>query len=292
MFSWFGKVSFVPYSKVGEFAVHLKGGRLMGSVCTKCGYATFPPRADCSRCLSGEFSFREWSGRGTVYTFTTITAAPTGFEDLGTYTVAVAAREFTDRLLDAAARAHGKTRAAVKTPKLMLALPFLQQLCPDLRLVHVLRDGRDVASSTSRCGWRRLWTGEGTVRNGYASALRRWVSWIERFEADCRRLAIQPYCCRFEQLVRAPADEMRGVLGHLGIRWSEAVLSPHHHPHDVDPRRREGISAFHRRSGIDASRAFRWQRELTWAQRRVTLRLAEATLHRLGYPPTSGARGG
>ncbi len=31
MFSWFGKVSFVPYSKVSDFAVHLKDGRLMGS---------------------------------------------------------------------------------------------------------------------------------------------------------------------------------------------------------------------------------------------------------------------
>ncbi len=28
--SWFGKVNFVPYSKVSDFAVHLKDGRLMG----------------------------------------------------------------------------------------------------------------------------------------------------------------------------------------------------------------------------------------------------------------------
>ena len=31
MFGWFGKVSFVPYSKVQDFALHLKDGRLMGS---------------------------------------------------------------------------------------------------------------------------------------------------------------------------------------------------------------------------------------------------------------------
>lgn len=99
MFSWFGKVSFVPYSKVGEFAVHLKDGRLMGSACSRCGYATFPPRADCPQCLSGEFTFREWSGRGTVYTFTTIAAAPTGFEDVGAYTVAVVDLEEGGRLL-------------------------------------------------------------------------------------------------------------------------------------------------------------------------------------------------
>ena len=35
--SWFGKVNFVPYSKVSDFAVHLKDGRLMASVCSECG---------------------------------------------------------------------------------------------------------------------------------------------------------------------------------------------------------------------------------------------------------------
>jgi len=89
MFSWFGKVSFVPYSKVQDFAVHLKDGRLMGTVCKECGQASFPPRADCPECMSGEFEFREWSGKGTVYTFTRIDAAPTGFEDEVPYTVAV-----------------------------------------------------------------------------------------------------------------------------------------------------------------------------------------------------------
>ena len=99
MFSWFGKVSFVPYTKVSDFAVHLKDGRLMGSVCKHCGYSTFPPRADCPRCLSGEFQFVEVSGRGTVYTFTTIAAAPTGFEELAPYTVAVVDLEEGGRLL-------------------------------------------------------------------------------------------------------------------------------------------------------------------------------------------------
>ena len=99
MFSWFGKVSFVPYSKVQDFAVHLKDGRLMGTVCKECGKTSFPPRADCSECMSGEFEFREWSGKGTVHTFTRIEAAPTGFEDDVPFTVAVVDLEDGGRLL-------------------------------------------------------------------------------------------------------------------------------------------------------------------------------------------------
>jgi hypothetical protein len=99
MFGWFGKVSFVPYSKVSDFAVHLKNGFLMGSRCKGCGYATFPPRADCPECLAGEFEFKEYSGRGRIYTFSVISAAPTGFEDLAPYTVAVVDLEEGGRLL-------------------------------------------------------------------------------------------------------------------------------------------------------------------------------------------------
>lgn len=87
MFSWFGKVSFVAYTKVSDFAVHLKDGRLMGSTCKQCGHTTFPPRADCPQCLAGEFSYTEYSGRGTLHALTTIAAAPTGFESLAPYTI-------------------------------------------------------------------------------------------------------------------------------------------------------------------------------------------------------------
>jgi len=99
MFSWFGKVSFVPYSKVSDFAVHLKDGRLMGSTCKACGYTTFPPRSDCPECLSGDFEFKEYTGKGKVYTYTTISAAPTGFDDVVPYTIVVVELDGGGRLV-------------------------------------------------------------------------------------------------------------------------------------------------------------------------------------------------
>ena len=59
MFQWFGKVNFVPYTRVSDFARHLKDGRIMGSRCKACGEKSFPPRADCGACLSGDFEFFE-----------------------------------------------------------------------------------------------------------------------------------------------------------------------------------------------------------------------------------------
>jgi uncharacterized protein len=99
MFSWFGHQSFVPFSKIMEFARHLKDGRLMGTVCKKCGYQIFPPRADCPECLSDDFEFHEYSGKGKVFTFSEIAAAPTGFESFLPYTVVVVDLEEGGRLL-------------------------------------------------------------------------------------------------------------------------------------------------------------------------------------------------
>ncbi len=99
MFKWFGKVNFSPYTKVTEFANHLKDGRLMGSKCKQCGQESFPPRADCSQCLSGEFEYKEFSGQGKLLTYTKIHAAPTGFEDVAPYTIGVVDLKETGRLL-------------------------------------------------------------------------------------------------------------------------------------------------------------------------------------------------
>jgi uncharacterized OB-fold protein len=89
MFKWFGKVNYSPYTKVSDFAQYLKDGRLMGSRCKRCGATSFPPRADCGVCMSGDFEFFEISGKAKLNTFTKIVAAPTGFEDLSPYIVGV-----------------------------------------------------------------------------------------------------------------------------------------------------------------------------------------------------------
>jgi len=99
MFSWFGKVGFTPATRVAGFAAHLKDGRIMASRCRACDAQAFPPRADCDACLSPDFEWVEISGRGTVHTFTTIVAAPAGFERDAPYTVGVVDLEEGGRAL-------------------------------------------------------------------------------------------------------------------------------------------------------------------------------------------------
>ncbi len=89
MFKWFGIVNLSPCTRVAEFAEHLRAGRLMATRCRSCGHRSFPPRADCARCLSPEFEWVEIGGDCRLLTWSRITAAPHGFEHLAPYTVAV-----------------------------------------------------------------------------------------------------------------------------------------------------------------------------------------------------------
>ncbi len=47
-------------------------GRLVIKECHTCGRAYFYPRSHCPRCWSNDTSWRESSGKGTVYTFTVV----------------------------------------------------------------------------------------------------------------------------------------------------------------------------------------------------------------------------
>jgi uncharacterized protein len=77
-----------------EIAQHwrLKSQRyqLVGEVCPKCNGKIFPPRDVCPYCAEGPaqppFQF---SGKGHVYSHTTVHKPPEGYEEMAPYTVAL-----------------------------------------------------------------------------------------------------------------------------------------------------------------------------------------------------------
>lgn len=99
MFKWYGHRSLTSATRVGEFAAHLRDGRIMASRCSACGRLTFPPRADCDACMGRAFEFVEISGRGRLHTWTRIDAAPKGFEAWAPYRVGVVDLEEGGRIL-------------------------------------------------------------------------------------------------------------------------------------------------------------------------------------------------
>lgn len=63
--------------------------RLEGGKCTDCGSLFFPARSMCPECRSERVSPYQFSGRGRVYSYSTVYQAPAGFEEYVPYTVAL-----------------------------------------------------------------------------------------------------------------------------------------------------------------------------------------------------------
>jgi len=63
--------------------------RLVGEVCDKCGAKIFPPRDVCPECEVTAKTPFTFSGRGEVYSYSTVYHAPEGYEEFAPYTVAL-----------------------------------------------------------------------------------------------------------------------------------------------------------------------------------------------------------
>ena len=62
---------------------------LVGEVCPHCGNKIFPPRDVCPNCGDEAKELYTFSGKGEVYSYTTIYEAPSGYDANAPYTVAI-----------------------------------------------------------------------------------------------------------------------------------------------------------------------------------------------------------
>lgn len=62
---------------------------LVGEVCPHCETKIFPPRDVCPACGGEAKTLFQFSGRGEIYSFTTVYDPPAGYEDNSPYTVAL-----------------------------------------------------------------------------------------------------------------------------------------------------------------------------------------------------------
>jgi hypothetical protein len=143
----------------------------------------------------------------------------------------------------------GDLRFAEKTPTNIFLIPFLSKVFPDSQFLHIIRDGRDAASSHMQKPWLRAadaWSGE-REPGGYLYGPwpKFWVEPERREEflrtSDARRMAwawrrytetglqegskLGPeryHEVRYEELVRQPLDEAERILDFLGIERPES----------------------------------------------------------------------
>lgn len=195
--------------------------------------------------------------------------------------VFAAARVFVDSLLSAYARRKGKRRWAEKTPENLRFLPFLRELFPDARIIHLRRNPLDVAISTSVVPAHRqgitpfnesrlgLFYGV-SITNNVFNALLRWVYWDRMIVSGLTGVDVVPV--QYEELVRTPEPVLRRVLAFAGEDWVPEMLNFMDAPHEFPAWEWGSADVVHYSGsarGITPERTNRAERELTPVDREI-----------------------
>lgn len=121
--------------------------------------------------------------------------------------------------------ADGRPRIVTKNPFDFLRVAFAPLVVPGVRIVHSLRDPRDVCLSNF------------ALQFTHPLAFAQRLEWIGRYYQTYRRLmdhwaslvhatGAEIYDLRYERLTADPEPETRRLLGFLGLEWDDACLSP------------------------------------------------------------------
>ena len=79
----------IPISRTKEFWSALKQRKFVTTKCSKCGNVSFPPQADCPRCMGDAFEWVELGKDATLVTFTQVQITPASFVDTDPYIIAI-----------------------------------------------------------------------------------------------------------------------------------------------------------------------------------------------------------
>ncbi len=141
--------------------------------------------------------------------------------------LALSADDFSDcrsyravvcRLFEAWARAENKPRWGDKTPQYLTELPTILELFPEAKILHIYRDGRDVALS-----WLKVGFEPGNVYKA-ANLWRERVQWARK---DACALPPATYLeVSYELLLTDTRRTMEEVCRFVEEPFSEAVLTP------------------------------------------------------------------
>ncbi len=185
------------------------------------------------------------------------------------------------RLFEAWARQDNKRRWGDKTPQYVTEMPVLLELFPKAKVIHIYRDGRDVALS-----WLRV---RMEPRNLYTAArlCKTWVSAGRRFGASLPRESYLEI--RYETLLEQPRETMQAVCAFIEEPFDEAVLRPDPIPAERKHHRRRRWNRPSWSSDIVASNAARWKTRMSVPDRILFESVAGDLLEELGYE-TEGRR--
>jgi hypothetical protein len=189
------------------------------------------------------------------------------------------AGDFLHIVMSEIARSQGMQRWAENSPECLLHLPLVKQLIPDALVIHIIRDGRDVATSLEKVRYVHPFPWEERQNLIGSGAYWEWI--VQRGRAYGKRLEKDYLEVHFEDLIASPQETLNQVgrfidheLDHERIRQVAygSVAKPN--------------SSFKTESlGSSFNPVGRWRKAFSPEQLVRFERMIGATLRELGYIP-------
>ena len=140
----------------------------------------------------------------------------------------------------------------------------VRRIWPNARFIHLVRDGRDVASSWMKFGWHgNTW-----------SCGHEWIARLDEWEQLRTSLSDHQYfALRFEDLIDDPPLQLQKLCRHFGLAYQPEMLEYHRH------------STY---APITNSRIRQWSKKLSKQDLRVLETIAGTHLVANGYELSGG----
>jgi hypothetical protein len=176
-------------------------------------------------------------------------------------------------LLHAWAARQQKSHWGEKTPQHTLRWRTIREGFPDLQVIHIVRDGRDVALS-----YRAAHFGPKHV---YQLA-RRWLKYVSAAEEAGAALGPAAFLMiRYEDLLEHPERALQRVCAFLAEPFTPEMLSYHQAEaaYPTDPRNEDNL-----RRPVLSGNMQKWRTQMSARDRRIFEALAGDVLGRYDYP--------
>ena len=121
--------------------------------------------------------------------------------------------DFLRIVMEEISRAQGMQRWAENSPEGILHLPLIKRLIPDALVVHMIRDGRDVAMSLSNVRYLRPFPCQDSISLTGAGIYWEWI--VEQGRRYGRQLGADYMEVHFEDLVAAPRETLKTIGGFI-----------------------------------------------------------------------------
>lgn len=174
---------------------------------------------------------------------------------------------------------------AIKAPILIFNLEKIFRLFPEAKVIHIVRDGRDVHLSYKRIHQTK---GEKFGPKGVVTGSFYWVDglrcieWIQRIQKKQ-----MVYELRYEDLLNSPEDKLQKLCTFIGIEYNQSMYESYHlSERNQNLILNEQKEKTHKKiaEGLDPQNKEKYLREMSKLDRFIFELITAPYLEKYGYP--------